>query len=75
MAGGKNAPLGDTVNTLDPEGIRVPDGFATTPTPYWQFLETNDLKPEIERALEDLNEESATLAETGSRNRKAFLRA
>lgn len=75
LVGGKNASLGEMVNTLDPKGIRVPDGFATTATAYWQFLETNDLKPEIERALEDLNAESATLAETGSRIRKAFLRA
>lgn len=75
LVGGKNASLGEMVNTLDPKGIRVPDGFATTATAYWQFLEANNLEPEIDEALKELNSGAATLAETGSRIRKAFLRA
>lgn len=75
LVGGKNASLGEMVNTLDPKGIRVPDGFATTAAAYWQFLEANDLKPEIEQALEDMDSGTATLADTGNRIRKAFLRA
>ncbi|MBD1545645.1 phosphoenolpyruvate synthase [Roseibium aggregatum] len=75
LVGGKNASLGEMVNTLVPKGIRVPDGFATTAAAYWQFVDANDLKPEIEKALKELNSGKATLAETGSRIRKAFLRA
>jgi len=74
LVGGKNASLGEMVNTLDPKGIRVPDGFATTATAYWQFLEANDLKPEIEQALKEFKSGGATLAETGSRIRKVFLK-
>jgi pyruvate,water dikinase len=75
LVGGKNASLGEMVNTLDPKGIRVPDGFATTAAAYWQFLQANDLKPEIERALKELSSGAASLAETGARIRTAFLRA
>ena len=36
--GGKNASLGEMISSLQGEGIRVPDGFATTAGAYRAFL-------------------------------------
>lgn len=35
--GGKNASLGEMMNTLTSAGIRVPDGFAVTVRAYRDF--------------------------------------
>jgi pyruvate,water dikinase len=45
--GGKNASLGEMVQTLKAEGIRVPDGFATTADAYWEFVEVNHLRKKM----------------------------
>ena len=42
--GGKNASLGEMINTLEPHGIHVPPGFATTADAYWHFTETNGIR-------------------------------
>ncbi len=36
--GGKNASLGEMVRALKSEGVRVPDGFATTAAAYREFV-------------------------------------
>lgn len=41
--GGKNSSLGEMIRNLKTEGVRVPDGFATTTAAYRQFLSTNDI--------------------------------
>src|SRR5919198_433269 len=41
QVGGKNASLGEMICALKHEGIRVPDGFATTAAAYRTFLEAN----------------------------------
>ena len=54
--GGKNASLGEMVQTLANQGIRVPNGFATTKKKadaYWHYLEANDLKSKISQILAD----------------------
>ena len=43
IAGGKNASLGELIQTLKKEGIKVPEGFATTSYSYWYFLKKNNL--------------------------------
>lgn len=50
--GGKNASLGEMVNSLQQAGVRVPDGFATTAAAYRRFLEENNL---VERITSHLN--------------------
>ncbi len=41
--GGKNSSLGEMIAALKAEGLRVPDGFATTSAAYRRFLEENRL--------------------------------
>ena len=74
QVGGKNASLGEMVQTLSPRGIRVPPGFATTAGAYWDYVEANDLGGEIGALLAQLAEGRATLAETGREIRALILR-
>jgi pyruvate,water dikinase len=70
--GGKNASLGEMLQALKEEGVRVPDGFATTADAYRAFLEANDLVEEIRAYLENLQTGSASLQETGKAIRRLF---
>jgi pyruvate, water dikinase len=65
IVGGKNASLGEMIGTLKDEGIRVPDGFATTAKAYWAFIEANDLEGAIRDELDGLDDGSRTLDEVG----------
>ncbi|GIW66758.1 MAG: hypothetical protein KatS3mg095_0656 [Candidatus Parcubacteria bacterium] len=51
LVGGKNANLGEMYQKLSALNIRVPNGFAVTTEAYDYFIETNNLKSEIERIL------------------------
>jgi phosphoenolpyruvate synthase/pyruvate phosphate dikinase len=53
--GGKNASLGEMFTQLSGKGVRVPDGFATTATAFWQFLDTNDLREPLQQLLQQLD--------------------
>jgi len=54
--GGKNASLGEMIAALKEEGIRVPDGFATTAQAYRLFLKENDLEQQIRKLLRELSD-------------------
>ncbi len=56
--GGKNASLGEMINNLAHEDVKVPKGFATTASAYKQFLQENELTEKIELCLKDLNTEN-----------------
>ncbi len=49
--GGKNASLGEMYRELESEGVRVPNGFATTADAFRQFLNVNDLEKDIVEIL------------------------
>ena len=72
LVGGKNASLGEMLQALKEEGVRVPDGFATTADAYWVFLDANDLKKEIRVHLEELQSGEASLQEAGQGIRRLF---
>lgn len=74
QVGGKNSSLGEMVQTLEPKGIRVPPGFATTAEAYWRFIEANDLTKRVTSLLDDLDRGEATLAQTGREIREAVLK-
>lgn len=72
--GGKNASLGEMVQALASEGIKVPPGFATTADAYWRYVEANALKQRITALLADWETGRSTLAETGKEIRSLFLK-
>ncbi len=53
--GGKNASLGEMIQTLGDRGIRVPGGFATTAGAYRRYLEENDLVEAIRGHIERIH--------------------
>ncbi len=53
--GGKNASLGEMLSQLTDEGIRVPDGFATTAEAFRGFLKASDLAARINAKLSALD--------------------
>ena len=55
QVGGKNASLGEMLSQLSEEGIRVPDGFATTAEAFRQFLRINGLESRIHERLSRLD--------------------
>ena len=66
VVGGKNASLGEMIGALKEEGIRVPDGFATTAETYRRFLDANDLTAEIQAQLEAWTAGEQSLSDTGT---------
>lgn len=70
VVGGKNASLGEMVRSLRDEGVRVPDGFATTARAYRTYIEENQLGERIHRALEDLRAGRRELAKVGDTIRR-----
>ncbi|MBI3589514.1 MAG: phosphoenolpyruvate synthase [Candidatus Liptonbacteria bacterium] len=55
QVGGKNASLGEMLQTLKPKGINIPSGFIVTAQAYQYFLKTTGLQKFIKDALKGLN--------------------
>ncbi|WEX11829.1 phosphoenolpyruvate synthase [Chelativorans sp. AA-79] len=72
--GGKNASLGEMVQTLAPKGIRVPPGFATTAEAYWDYVDANKLRERISALLAEMSAGKASLTETGQAIRSMLLK-
>jgi pyruvate,water dikinase len=71
VVGGKNASLGEMVAGLGAQGIRVPNGFATTAQAYRDFLAHNRLDEKIRAILEGLDpRDIANLERAGSNIRR-----
>jgi pyruvate,water dikinase len=69
--GGKNASLGELITTLAPQGIKVPDGFATTAEAFRYFLAFNELPEKLAQLMAQLDRtEYSNLAEIGSKARR-----
>jgi len=72
--GGKNASLGEMISNLSQQGVRVPDGFATTASAYHEFLAHEGLEQRIHDALDELDiEDVSALTQTGERIRQWIL--
>ncbi|MCF6405320.1 phosphoenolpyruvate synthase [Chitinophaga filiformis] len=74
--GGKNASMGEMMKHLTPQGINIPDGFATTAFAYWTFQDFNNLWEPLEKLMEHLDRRQfSNLKETGAAARKLILGA
>ncbi len=70
LVGGKNASLGEMYQALSGEGVKVPNGFATTASAYRDYLQHNNLDERISQALEQLDVDDVdALAVTGAQIR------
>lgn len=74
IVGGKNASLGEMYRELAGEGVRVPNGFATTAAAYRHFLEATELNQRIRSLLAELKPDDVnSLQRTGHTLRQAIL--
>ena len=64
QVGGKNASLGEMVGSLAGQGVRVPDGFATTADAYRAFITENGIESALRTALASYHAGEATLRVT-----------
>jgi pyruvate,water dikinase len=76
LVGGKNASLGEMFNQLLPQGIQVPDGFATTADAYWLFLDENHLRDKLAELMHKIDLKSfSNLKEIGAEARALIMNA
>ena len=73
--GGKNASLGELIAALASEGVRVPEGFATTTDAYRAFVAHNGLEARISAELDAYRSGSVMLQAAGETIREAFMAA
>ncbi|MGN6273433.1 MAG: phosphoenolpyruvate synthase [Protaetiibacter sp.] len=75
LVGGKNASLGEVISALTSEGVRVPDGFATTADAYRAVVARNRLDARITAELDAYRGGRSTLRAAGEAIRESFLAA
>ncbi len=72
--GGKNASLGEMIRELGPQGVRIPDGFATSAEAYREFLAQSSLEGRVRELLSGLDpRDVGTLANRGGQIRELLL--
>ncbi len=74
LVGGKNASLGEMIQSLKKKNIFVPDGFATTSAAYWKFIEENHLE-KIFSLLKKVDRRKKNLSSIASKIRKDILKS
>ena len=72
LVGGKNASLGEMIQVLREQGVRVPGGFATTAQAYRDFMAENQLEADLKTLMGKWQQEKASLEETGEAVRRLF---
>ncbi len=76
LVGGKNASLGEMFRHLSAEGVRVPNGFATTSEAYRHYLKHNNLTDSIRERLHGLDtNDIAQLERAGADIRRWIMEA
>jgi pyruvate, water dikinase len=76
IVGGKNASLGEMYQDLAPQGVKIPNGFASTSDAYWHFLNSADILDKLKDAMSGLNKVDVNdLATRGKRARELILKS
>ncbi len=60
IVGGKNASLGEMYRELSDQGVRIPNGFATTADAYRDMLKASGAWERLHEALDDLDPDDVT---------------
>lgn len=75
LVGGKNASLGEMAKHLQPLGINIPDGFATTAGAFRLFLSENKLVEKLNTLINSLDLKEYSNLNAVSKEAKALLLA
>ncbi|WP_299404967.1 phosphoenolpyruvate synthase [Acaryochloris sp. IP29b_bin.148] len=74
LVGGKNASLGEMIQQLGAQGVKVPTGFATTAHAYRHFIQQSQVEPQLRQLLLALDvEDIAQLRSRGQQVRELIL--
>jgi len=73
LVGGKNASLGEMIQHLQPKGIKVPGGFATTTDFFKEFISQNNLNKKIEKVISNLNVKNVNSLEKHSKEIRKWI--
>jgi len=74
--GGKNASLGEMFRALSPKGINLPNGFSTTASSYYYFIDHAGIRDKIVAELDGLDIRNvADLQRRGAAIRSIILNA
>ncbi|HSF76169.1 MAG TPA: phosphoenolpyruvate synthase [Microcoleus sp.] len=74
LVGGKNASLGEMIQQLSAQGVRVPNGFATTAYAYRYFIQSAGLEAKLREIFADLDvEDLQNLRQKGKQARALIL--
>jgi pyruvate, water dikinase len=73
LVGGKNASLGEMIQQLTPQGVNVPNGFATTAFAYRSFINQAGLEPKLRQLFADLNVEDVQNLRDRGRQARALM--
>ncbi|MEG4168953.1 MULTISPECIES: phosphoenolpyruvate synthase [unclassified Microcoleus] len=74
LVGGKNASLGEMIQQLTGQGVRVPNGFATTAYAYRYFIQSAGLEAKLREIFADLDvEDLQNLRQKGKQARALIL--
>jgi pyruvate,water dikinase len=76
VVGGKNASLGEMYRELSREGVKIPNGFATTADAYWHTVNTAGILDKLKESMADLDKSKVSdLAVRGKKSRNLILGA
>ncbi|MGK7917294.1 MAG: phosphoenolpyruvate synthase [Prochloraceae cyanobacterium] len=74
LVGGKNSSLGEMIQQLQPKGVNVPGGFATTAYAYRYFIESAGLEKKLRSLFADLDiDDVSNLQERGRQARSLIF--
>ena len=74
LVGGKNASLGEMIQELSSQGVKVPTGFATTAYAYRYFITAAGLEAKLRKIFAELDvEDLDNLRECGKKARSLML--
>jgi pyruvate, water dikinase len=74
LVGGKNASLGEMIQKLSSQGVKVPTGFATTSYAYRYFITVAGLEAKLRKIFAELDvEDLDNLQECGKKARSLML--
>ncbi len=74
--GGKNASLGEMLSKLSPKGVSLPNGFATTSSAYFYFLQNAGISKAIREVLTGIDvHDVADLRVRGAKIRGIILKS
>jgi len=73
LVGGKNASLGEMYQTLVPNGVPVPNGFAITAEAYRYVLKANGIWSPLKTLIDELDPENMTDLQTRGQQARQMI--